>query len=316
MLSVCNDLSQSHKKLEMYAVFRPSALQRPKGGAVKKIATLFTFLFLAAISEASLAQEQNEALQIYQSLNWQAGPGNYDVTSKANIDLPEGYDRLDAADTKTLMELYENPSSGDEYYIGPVDGRWFSVFSYEDTGHISDDEEIDPDDLLASLKEGTKASNEERRRRGWAELHIVGWQYEPSYSNVTNRLSWAVLGESEGEKVVNYNTRLLGKTGVTSATLVAAPEILESSVAEFEELLDQFRYNSGETYAEYREGDKLATYGLAALVTGGATAAVAKGAGKGLFKAIGVGIIAFFAFLWTGLKRIFSRKKRGDLPAD
>lgn len=268
-------------------------------------------LATAALLATSMAaaQEQSEAEAIYASLNWEVGPGSYDVTNKASIDLPAGYDRLSPSDTKKLMELMENPSSGTEYYVGPEDTRWFAVFSYEDTGHVKDDEEIDADDLLASIKESTKYGNEERRRRGWAEMQILGWQYEPRYSDSTNRLSWAVLAESEGYEIVNYNTRLLGRTGVISATLVAEPSILTTSIGEFENLLDGFAYNSGDLYAEYKEGDKLATYGLAALVTGGAAAAVAKGAGKGLFKAIGLAILAFFAAISKFFKGIFSRKQ-------
>lgn len=268
-------------------------------------------LATAALLATSMtaAQEQSEAEAIYGSLNWEVGPGTYDVTNKASLDLPAGYDRLSASDTTTLMELMENPSGGNEYYVGPEDGRWFAVFSYEDTGHVKDDEEIDADDLLASIKEGTKYGNKERRDRGWAEMNIIGWQYKPKYSDRTNRLSWAILAESEGYEIVNYNTRLLGRTGVISATLVTDPETLTTSVGEFENLLDGFSYHVGDLYAEYKEGDKLATYGLAALVTGGAAAAVAKGAGKGLFKAIGLGILAFFAAIGKFFKGIFSRKQ-------
>jgi uncharacterized membrane-anchored protein len=268
---------------------------------------LLLFTALVSITNISAAQESTDVTEIYSSLNFTAGPGTYDVTPRATIELSADYDRLDASDTKKLMELMENPSDGRDYYVAPVDERWFSIFSYEDTGHVKDDEEIDANALLDSLREGTKIGNRERARRGWAELHIVGWQYRPTYNDTTNRLSWAVLAESEGQEIVNYNTRLLGRTGVISATLVAEPAVLDVSVTEFENLLNGFQYKSGDTYAEYRAGDKLATYGLAALVTGGAAAAVAKGAGKGLFKAIGVGILAFFAFVGGAIRKMFSR---------
>ncbi len=273
-------------------------------------AKLALSLIIFLVAGVSAAQEYADPNEIFSSLNWTPGPGNYEVTPRANIDLPAGFDRLDAADTQTLMELYENPSAGQEYYVGPEDMRWFAVFSYDDTGHIEDDDEIDADALLKSLRAGTEEGNRERRKRGWAEMNILGWQYPPFYNEGTNRLSWAVLAESEGMQIVNYNTRLLGRTGVVSATLVVEPEMLDVSVEEFENLLDGFQYNAGDMYAEYRPGDKLATYGLAALVTGGAAAAVAKGAGKGLFKAIAVGVAAFFAFLGKALKRVFSREKR------
>lgn len=266
-----------------------------------------TLLFLMAIANAQESTTGNEFLDAYSKLNWNSGPGTFEVTSRASITLPAGYDRLSAADTKTLMELYQNPADGEMYYVGPEDSRWFAVFQYEDSGHIKDNEEIDPAALLKALRDGTEISNRERRQRGWPEMHIIGWQYKPFYDDSTNRLSWAILGESEGVNVVNFNTRLLGRTGVMSATLVADPEILDTSISEFEALLGGFQYNSGSTYAEYQPGDKLATYGLAALVTGGAAAAVAKGAGKGLFKAIFVGIAALFAAIWGGMKKVFSR---------
>ncbi|MEM9333806.1 MAG: DUF2167 domain-containing protein [Pseudomonadota bacterium] len=193
-----------------------------------------------------------------------------------------------------------------------MDERWFALFSYEDTGHVEDDEDIDADALLDSIRAGTEVGNEERRRRGWAEMNIVGWQSKPAYSDQTNRLSWAILAESAGEEIVNYNTRLLGRTGVISAVLVAEPAILDTSIAEFETLLEGFAYNPGQTYAEYKPGDKLATYGLAALVTGGAAVAVTKGLNSGTLKAIGLAILAGFAFLWGRIKRLFRGK---DTPS-
>lgn len=109
--------------------------------------------------------------------------------------------------------------------------------------------------------------------------------------------------------MINYNTRLLGRTGVMSVTLVSGVDTLDSDVAEFKQMLAGFNYNQGQRYAEYEPGDKLATYGLAALVTGGAAAAVVKsGAGKGLFKAIIAGAVAVFAFLGGALKRVFKRQ--------
>ena len=174
---------------------------------------LLLFTALISFTNISTAQESTEPAEIYASLNFTAGPGTYDVTPRATIALSADYDRLDASDSKKLMELMENPSDGSEYYVAPVDERWFAIFSYENTGYVKDDEEIDADALLDSLREGTKIGNRERVRRGWAEMHILGWQYMPNYNDNTNRLSWAVLAESDGQEIVNYNTRFLGRTG-------------------------------------------------------------------------------------------------------
>ncbi|MEL7310781.1 MAG: DUF2167 domain-containing protein [Pseudomonadota bacterium] len=270
-------------------------------------ATALLVSMSALAQESAEAEQISEAQRIYQSLDFQAGPGTYDVTSRAVIELPEGYDRLDPSDTAKLMELYGNITTTEEWYVAPVDQSWFAVFSYEDSGYIKDDEEIDSGALLRSVREGTEAANAERRRLGWAEMNIIGWQFEPRYSDETNRLSWAILAESEGDEVINYNTRLLGRTGVMSAVLVADTEGLDDTVAEFEQLLTGFTYKPGNLYSEYREGDKLAKYGLAALVTGGAAVAVAKS--KGFIKLIIGGIVAFFAFFGNMFKRMFSRNK-------
>lgn len=268
-------------------------------------------LMALSLSTAALSQEpQMEGeMNPLATLEWKAGPGSFNVARRASIELPEGYDYLDAANTTRLMEMMENPTSGQEYYAGPADMRWFSVFEYDDTGHIEDNESIDPDDLLASLREGNRIGNEERRKRGWTEFKILGWQYEPFYDEEDNRLTWAILGESDGQPVVNYNTRLLGRTGVMSVTLVSGVETLDSDLMEFKAMLAGFNYNQGQRYAEYEPGDKLATYGLAALVTGGAAAAVVKsGAGKSIVKFVMAGVAAVVAFFGGALKRVFKRQ--------
>jgi len=88
------------------------------------------------------------------------------------------------------------------------------------TGYVKDDEKIDPDPLLESIRKGTEASNEQRKSRGWSTLTIVGWKLPPRYDTQDRRLEWAIDARSDGGAVVNYNTRVLGRHGVTSVTLV------------------------------------------------------------------------------------------------
>jgi uncharacterized membrane-anchored protein len=268
---------------------------------------------LALIFSASVALGQEVAEQPVQrspldDLNWIMGPVTADITSRAEITLPEGFTYLDSRDTKMLMELMENPSTGDEYYVGREDMAWFAVFSYQDTGYIRDDETIDPDELIELIREGSKASNEIRRERGWGELRVLGWAQEPFYEPESNRLAWAVVFDSDEGKVVNYNTRILGRGGVMEVTLVGDPSRLDTDVGEFRRVLTGFTYKPGNAYAEFREGDKVAAYGIAALVAGGAAAAVIKsGVGKGLLKFLWVAVVAFFAFVASAVKRLFGR---------
>jgi uncharacterized membrane-anchored protein len=104
----------------------------------------------------------------------------------------------------------------------------------------------------------------------------VGWERPPFYDAQTNNLTWAVrLRGSRGESV-NYSVRILGREGYMSADLVLRPDELAASIPAFEKLLAGYTYTQGHRYAEYRKGDKLAAYGLTALVAGGAGAVAMK----------------------------------------
>ncbi|UNK48582.1 DUF2167 domain-containing protein [Lysobacter sp. S4-A87] len=228
------------------------------------------------------------------SLPWQVGPAKGVIADKAVIDVPKGYAFLGAEGTRKLNEMMHNPSGeGDEYTLAPKDLSWFSFFSFDDVGYVKDDEKLEPDDILASIKEGTEESNVERRQRGWETMHIEGWSFKPQYDKNLQLLEWAILAEVQPSrnKVVNYNTRLLGRHGVMEVVLVANPEGLDAAIADFKGLVPGYSFNAGEKYAEFRAGDHVAEYGLAALITGGAAAVASK---KGFFAAIAL----FLAKAW------------------
>lgn len=179
---------------------------------------------------------------------------------------------------------------------------------------MKDDEKIDPDKLISSLKAKDESSNEERKRLGMPALYTEGWQVPPHYDDQSKRLEWGTrLRTESGKYLVNYTSRLLGRSGVMSAILVSNPETLSTNTSQFQNALKEFSYVPGEQYAQYKSGDKLAEYGLAALIVGGAAAVATK---KGLWAPI----LAFLAASWkfviagiaalgAGLGKIFGRKK-------
>lgn len=255
-----------------------------------------------ALEESASGEEQSPLAQ----LNWVHGPTEVSVGRRALLTVPEGFMFLDEGETTKFQELVENPTSGNEYLIAPDDLRWFGLFEFDEIGYVKDDEDIDAEALLESLKEGSERGNAERRKRGWAELTITGWRLKPRYDSVTQRLEWAINAESEKIPVVNFNTRLLGRKGVTAATLVADPEVLDAAVGEFKDILTGYEYVDGERYADVQEGDHMAEYGLAALIAGGGAAVAAKtGLLKSLWKilaAAGVAVAAFLAKMFRGRK--------------
>jgi uncharacterized membrane-anchored protein len=129
---------------------------------------------------------------------------------------------------------------------------------------------------------------------------------KPYYDAATNNLTWSVDGkDQEEEHSINHSVRLLGRGGVMNVDLIADPGQMATAVPAFNAAMSGFTFKPGHRYSEWREGDKIASYGLTALVAGGVGAAAVKSGliGK-LWKLIVVGFLAIGA----GIKRLFSRK--------
>lgn len=278
-----------------------------------RVALLSAFVSVFAWAAVAPAQDQADQEHPLDRLQWQVGPGTAHIGFIAEIQLPEGYQFLEANDTQALLEALENPVSGAELGLlapsgeGPADD-WFVVFEFDAIGYVKDDEkdQLDASAMLEAIREGTERSNDERRRRGWATMEIVGWEHPPHYDETTQNLEWAIRGESEGQLIVNYNTRILGRKGVMEASLVVDPEDLSTTLPKFKQLLTSYEFVQGERYSEFKSGDKVAAYGLTALVTGGAAAIALKtGLLQKLWKFIVIGAIAVGAFFKKIIRGIF-----------
>jgi uncharacterized membrane-anchored protein len=264
----------------------------------------------AAPADQTNAIAQRDALiKKIDALPWQTGPGTATVASNATIALPNGARFLAPPDSSTFMQIQENPPSDGEYIYSNGDTSWFSVFSFEPSGYVKDTDQIDPDALLKTLKDQNVQDTAQRQKMGLGTLTLQGWYVPPHYDKSTQTLEWGTrLIDQNNQPVVNYTVRLLGRTGVMSATLVSDPEHFDSDLKDFKTALGTFHYNAGQTYAEFKQGDKVAEYGLGALVVGGA-AAVAVKAGLPFLKFIWVGIVAGGASIMAFFRRIFGKKK-------
>lgn len=249
--------------------------------------------------------------QAFESLHWYKPGSTGKIADKAEFKVKEGYTFLDTRDTDTFLKLNGNPPPGNAVTIagagGGKESTWFGVLSFADEGYVKDDEKIDADDLLKQLKDNNAGGNEERRKQGLPTLTLVGWYFPPRYDAETKRLEWGtrLVGSDDPTPVVNVTTKLLGRSGYTNAVLVSSPQTVDKDLVDFKQALRNFDYVSGEKYSEWKSGDKVAAYGLSALVLGGAAAvATSKGGLKAIFAAIAAGAAA----LWAGFKRLFGKK--------
>ena len=249
------------------------------------------------------------------------GPQDIKLSTQAVLHLPEGKVYVPQPHAAKLMHAMGNPGdySDLEGVVFPRgDGEWFATLRFEKSGYIKDDDakHWDAADMLKSFKEGTEASNEERKKMGGRALEITGWAQEPTYAADTHRLVWAMKSREVGAPAdeplgVNYNTYALGREGYMSLNLVTGLNDLPKYQGDAQQLLGALEFNDGKRYADFNAStDHVAEYGLAALVLG-------VGAKKlGLLAVIGAFFLKFAkVILLAGVAfggailKLFGRKK-------
>lgn len=276
---------------------------------------LAVLVCLALIAPSVRAQgtgtsNEEEAKKVFQSVKWQQGPCDAALGDIADLSVPLGYIFAGAEDSRKIMKVLGNiPSDQEVGLLAPEAFDWFVVYEFADVGYVKDDEKdsLDPVALLKSIQKSTAKSNKIRKSRGFPALLNIRWLTEPYYDEQTHNLEWAIQGEDDaGEAFANHNTRMLGRKGMMVVTLVADTEDIAAVLPDFQATLKDFNFKAGNTYAEFRQGDKLASYGLTALVAGGAAAVAVK---TGLFKYLGkfiafifVGLAAFFKKIWAAIR--------------
>lgn len=275
----------------------------------KSIALVLGCLFVACWTVQGAPDPPKKESPL-EKINWVKGPGKGSLKNLAEINVPPGYMYTDAQGTQLLLRMMGNPTHGKELgFLAPTSMVWFVVFEFSAIGYVKDDDKnkLNADAMLKSIQAGTERSNEERKKMGVPPLHVTGWEQPPKYNEQTHNLEWAIRGESEGQPIVNYNTRLLGRKGVMEVALVVEPAKLTETLPTYQALLKDYSFRSGENYAEYKPGDKLAQYGLAALVTGGAAALAYK---TGLLAKLGVLFAKVWKFLILAVLGVFAFFKR------
>ena len=234
-----------------------------------------------ATSAASAQTAENEFDQVFAAAQKDIvqGPRDVKLSSQAVLHLPDGKLYIPQPHAAKLMHAMGNP--GDYSDLEGVvfqrgDDGWFATLRFEKSGYIKDDDakHWDAADMLKSFKEGTEASNEERKKMGGRALEITGWAQEPTYAADTHRLVWAMKSREVGAPAnepqgVNYNTYALGREGYMSLNLVTGLDDLPKYKGEAQQLLGALEFNDGKRYADFNSStDKVAEYGLAALVLG------------------------------------------------
>lgn len=253
--------------------------------------------------EAIQAQDANSAAEAAK-VAWQdaaaalqRGPQEVKLRDQGLLKLPEGYGFVPLAESRKLMDVLGN-SVGDNFLglifpVGSEDADWMVSIDYDAAGYIRDDDarEWNADDMLADLKKGTEAGNKRRIERGYPGLEITRWIEPPTWDAINQRLVWSLEARQIGaapdaDTTVNYNTYVLGREGFFEMNLITTTSKIERYKPDARMLLAAVAFDEGKRYADFKpDTDKVATYGLAALVGGVAAKKLGLLAVLGLFLA-------------------------------
>ncbi len=252
------------------------------------------------------------------------GPAPVELKNQASLALPEHFGYVPRKEAAEWMRVMGN--STDESFLGLVvplndaQAHWFVTLHYEPSGYIKDDDaktNWDAGKLLQSLKDGTESGNAQRAELGLPAIVVSRWIEPPAYDASTHRLVWAAEATlkvgADPDPSVNYNTYVLGRDGYISLDLVTDVSTVEKDKAAARMLLGLVSYNKGKDYGDFNSStDKVAAYGLAALVAGVAAKKLGMLALFGAFfvkfaKLIIVAVVAFGAAISKWFKARFGR---------
>jgi uncharacterized membrane-anchored protein len=246
----------------------------------RTLALLLSLSFLDAwAQEPTASDEENpsRAAWIAAAEVMQRGPGAVTLRDQGTMQLPDGYAYIPVKEASRIMETMGNQV--DSRFVGLIvplsDASWFVTVDYEESGYIKDDDakSWDAKELLESLKAGTEAGNARRASMGIPAMEVTKWIEPPAYDSTSQRLVWSIEMRNKDtpdpDPTVNYNTYVLGREGYFALDLVTTVATINTDKLAAKELLAATAFNEGKRYADFDAStDKVAAYGLAALVGG------------------------------------------------
>ena len=298
------------------------------------LALAAAFAFVPPAAGQSNQSDEAELQRRIESISSRLHPVTGDVRlpgANAVLHLGSDYYFLPASEARVVLtEGWGNPVEATEGVLGMVfpagrtfaDDTWGAVVTYEDSGPVNDDDAQSTDyaALLREMQAGEGSINEERTRQGFPTQHLVGWAQTPAYDPRTHSVVWARNIQFQGspENTLNYDIRLLGRSGVLSLNMVTVMSDLAETRQAAQRFAASAEFQPGARYADFQPGrDRVAEYGVAGLIAAGVGAAAAKKAGLlALILAFGkkfiVLVIAGFAAFGAWLRRLLGRRSEDE----
>ena len=246
---------------------------------VSKFAVLAAAVFVL-IAAAPSSDERRKQIR---SLHWSVAPQHLDQSS-STLTVPTYAIAIRGADAQAFAKLAngsEDPQT--EAVVADLNTGNLVYLDYHDAGYVTVDDwtNVNANEMLKSISETTEAGNADKKARGIAPLHVIGWLRAPTFDRTTKTVRWAINArdDSKNEPIVNSVALVLGRHGYEELTWVSKQSEYRPHGGMLDRVLRGDRFNPGARYQDFISGDKLAGYGIAALVGTAAGATIAKTVG-------------------------------------
>jgi len=218
----------------------------------------------------------DEALRAaYDALQWHNKAGPYKLSqSHATVQLQAGLLLVLGADARRYSWLgngvdYPATEAVLIYSSGSVNREVY--YDWRAAGYVSDSdwEDVDSDSLLARFRDATEASNDDRVRRGQRPMHVVGWLAAPRYDQATRTVTYAIALKNDNGSWSNAVALRLGRAGYTEFSWAGPVEQFEEAGGQpdlLTQALATHSFDPGHRYEDFRDGDKIASHGVAGVV--------------------------------------------------
>jgi len=219
---------------------------------------------------AQIPNTQEEREAAFKKLQWQHEGTYHFAASNSTLNLPAGYVLIDGTDARAFYEASNGvsaPSSLEAVVLQTATGN-IVLFKTVREGYVRLDDwsDVDADGLLQSMKDGTEQANKERALHNMKPLTIVGWERRPKLDETTKMVNWTIEAKEAEEPFLNTTQLRFSRYGYEMMTWVG--DTKDDATPFLQSMQAVYDFDTGAQYGDFKPNDKVATYGIAALVAG------------------------------------------------
>ena len=279
---------------------------------LRSVAGALALLCLAALTPSHAQMTTEQRRDEIGKIPWTRDGSHKLGESSSTISIPPNHFAAFAADAARFETLVGNGDLATKHLEAIVINErdeQVIFLSFNDEGYVTLDDwkDVDAAAMLDTIKDNTEKGNAEKVRDGFLPVHVKGWLQQPTLDRDSNTVRWAIAADDGSTAIVNAVELRLGRRGFEKLIWVGDADAYVAQGGELDLMLRAHAFDPGFRYADYVTGDKVAAYGVGALV---ATLVGAKLAKVGLFAGLLVLLKKFGVFAVVALGGLLAKFRR------